>query len=194
MKGFSEYFNEKMETVPMDELRDTVQQPKLLKQLNYVLSNSTFYQKKFKNAGLELGDISTIHDLTKIPFTVKEEMRETQLKAPPLGEHMACSWDKVRRIYSSSGTSGRPTYIGVTNHDYDDVWMQISPRAYYCTGFRPGDRVVFTINIGPFVAGSVIDSLERVGCTTVPLAPGNTDRVITSFKLGSASASHVNDK
>jgi phenylacetate-CoA ligase len=97
---------------------------------------------------------------------------------------MACSWDKVKRIYSSSGTSGLPTFIGVTHHDYDDVWMHISSRSYYSSGFRPGDRVVLTVNIGPFVAGSEIDSFERIECTTIPLPPGNTERVITAFQHG----------
>jgi phenylacetate-CoA ligase len=149
-----------------------------------VLSNSAFYQDKFKAAGLERGDIKTVHDLSKIPFTLKDEIRQSQEKSPPLGQHMTCRWEKVRRIYSSSGTSGRPTYIGLSHHDYDNVWMQIAPRSYYCSGFRPGHQVVLTVNIGPFIAGSELDSIERIGCTTVPLGSGNTERVISSFQLG----------
>lgn len=62
--------------------------------------------------------------------------------------------------------------------------MPVSARAHYCSGFRPADRVVITVNLGPFVAGAEIDAFERIGCTTVPLPPGNTERVIMAFRHG----------
>lgn len=175
---------QKIETLEQDQIRKQVQLPKLLKQLKYIFDNSIFYQEKFKKAGLELGDIKTVDDIHRIPFTEKDEIRKSQLKAPPLGEHMACRWDQIKRIYTSSGTSGMPTFIGVTPHDYEDVWMTISARSHYCNGFRPGDRVVVNVNSGPFVAGSEIDAFERIGCTTIPLPPGNTERVVMAFQHG----------
>ena len=181
---FPAFYNKKIETMGQDDLRQKVQLPKLLRQLKYIFSNSVFYQEKFGNAGMKSGDIKTLDDMGNIPFTEKDEIRKSQLKAPPLGEHMACRWDQIKRVYSSSGTSGMPTFIGVTHHDYDDVWMAISERSYYCSGFRSGDRVVVTVNLGPFVAGSEIDAFERIGCTTIPLPPGNTERVIMAFRHG----------
>ena len=184
MVNHPRYLNELIETMSFDEVREKVQQPKLLKQLDYVLSNSSFYVRKFKEAGLKREDIKSLSDLDKIPFTHKDEIRQSQVRSPPLGEHMACGWEKIKRIYSSSGTTGRPAFIGVTHHDYDDVWMPISTRARYCGGFKGGDRVVFTANIGPFAAGAELDAFEKIGCTTLPLPPGNTDRVITAMRLG----------
>ena len=184
MANHPKYLNETIETTSFDEVREKVQQPKLLKQMKYVLSNSSFYRKKFRDVGLELADITGLGDLSKIPFTLKDEIRETQLKFPPLGEHMACGWEKVRRIYSSSGTTGRPAFMGLTHHDLVDVWLEIASRARYCGGYGAGDRVVLTVNIGPFAAGSELTAFEKIGCTTVPLPPGNTDRVITAIQLG----------
>jgi phenylacetate-CoA ligase len=126
------YLNETIETMSFDEVREKVQQPKLLKQIKYVLSNSPFYKRKFRDAGLESGDITGLRDLSKIPFTAKDEIRESQVNSPPLGEHMACSWEKVRRIYSSSGTTGRPAFMGLTHHDIADVWLEIASRSRYC--------------------------------------------------------------
>jgi phenylacetate-CoA ligase len=97
---------------------------------------------------------------------------------------MACGWDTVRRIYSSSGTTGRPAYIGLSKHDISNVWLEIASRAHYCNGFRSGDRVVLTINIGPFAAGSELNAFENIGSTTIPLPPGNTERVLTAIRLG----------
>ncbi len=184
MASHVKYLNETIETMSFDEVREKIQQPKLLRQLSYVLTNSPFYRRKFKDAGLELGDIRGLSDLSKIPFTGKDEIRESQVKFPPLGEHMACGWDKVRRVYSSSGTTGRPAFMGLTHHDIVDVWLEISSRSRYCGGYGPGDRVVLTVNIGPFAAGSEIVAFEKIGCATIPLPPGNTDRVITAVQLG----------
>ncbi len=184
MANHPKYFNETIETMSFDEVREKVQQPKLLKQIKYVLSSSLFYKRKFKDAGLESGDIIGLSDLSKIPFTVKDEIRESQAKSPPLGEHMACGWEKVTRIYSSSGTTGRPAFMGLTHHDLVDVWLEIASRSRYCGGYGPGDRVVLTVNIGPFAAGSELIAFEKIGCTTIPLPPGNTDRVITAIQLG----------
>ncbi len=184
MEKFPKFYNEKMETIGSEELH-AIQESKFLKQVKYMLENSLLYQRKFKEAGLELGDIRGLDDLDKIPFTEKVEIRASQAEAPPLGTHAACPRDKVMRIYSSSGTSGAPTYIGLTKHDLEDVWLEISPRSYYTAGVRPDDTVVFTINIGPFVAGAAFNSFERIGATTIPLGSGNTERLIGSFqKLG----------
>jgi phenylacetate-CoA ligase len=179
---FPKYYNEEIETMPQDQLRKEVQEPRFLKQLEYVLNNSRFYQKKFENAGLQLEDIRGLQDLGKIPFTEKDEIRLSQEQTPPLGSHVACSKDKVLRIYSSSGTSGRPTYIGLTRHDLDEVWLNIIPRTYYCTGMRPNDVLVFTVQVGPFVAGATLQGYERIGVTTIPLGPGQTERLISAYK------------
>ena len=182
VSAFPRWHNEKVETLPQEHLRHAIQEPNFLRQLDYVLNHSAFYQKKFKEAGLERDDIRGLQDLWKIPFTEKDEIRLSQEKTPPLGSHVACSLDQVQRIYSSSGTSGRPTYIGLTKHDLDDVWLNIISRTYYCIGMRPSDTLVFTLQVGPFVAGATLQGYERIGVTTIPLGPGQTERLISSYR------------
>lgn len=175
----SEYWNEKMETLSPERFHE-VQERALLKQLNYVWENSAFYQKKFGEYGVALKDIKGLEDLRKLPFTEKSELRESQLESPPLGTHIACPMSSVKRIYSTSGTTGRPTFIGVTKHDIE-VWREAACRAFWTGGFRQ-DSIVPLVVAPFFIAGSYADALETVG-TVVPLGVGATDRLIASFQI-----------
>ena len=105
-----EFLNEKIETMSTEELRP-IQEEKFLKQIEYVWEKSAFYQKKFKEHGIERGDIRGLEDLPKLPFTEKDELRDSQEVHPPLGFHCAAPMDDIIRIHSSSGTTGvmRPT-------------------------------------------------------------------------------------
>ena len=96
MKKKSEYWNEEMETLSPERFRE-IQEKALLKQLKYVFKKSAFYKKKFGEAGVELGDIRGLDDLSKLPFTEKAELRDSQVQAPPLGTHMAAPMSKVNR-------------------------------------------------------------------------------------------------
>jgi phenylacetate-CoA ligase len=126
MKKTEEYYNKPIETMGLDELQ-SLQRKKLKKQIQYVYKNSKFYQRKFEEAGLVPGDIQSVQDLRKIPFTTKEELRESQAQHPPLGYHMAAPMEKVIRIHSSSGTTGQPSFVGITKHDHR-VWTEITAR------------------------------------------------------------------
>ena len=178
------YWNEEMETLSPERFHD-VQEKALLKQLKYVYANSVFYQEKFKKAGVGLSDIRTLEDLAKLPFTEKSELRESQLKEPPLGLHRACAKDKVKRIYSTSGTTGRPTFIGLTKHDLD-VWTESACRAFWTGGLRE-DSIVPLVVAPYFIAGSYADALETVGMV-VPLGVGATDRLIAAYQHIGANA------
>ena len=179
MKKNSEYWNEEMETLSPERFRE-VQEKALLKQLKYVWKNSLFYKKKFGEAGIELGDIRGLDDLSKLPFTEKMDLRDSQVQAPPLGTHMACSMSKVNRVYSTSGTTGRPTFIGVTKRDLS-VWKEACCRALWTGGFRP-DSIVPLIVSPFFIAASYADAIETIG-TVVPIGVGATDRLIASFQF-----------
>jgi phenylacetate-CoA ligase len=184
MGKYREYWNEEMETLSPEKYHD-VQEKALLKQLKYVWENSAFYQKKFKEAGVELEDVKGLEDLGKLPFTEKSELRESQLTAPPLGTHIACPMEKVKRVYSTSGTTGRPTFIGLTKHDIE-VWREASSRAFWTGGFRP-DSIVPLVVAPFFIAASYSDALEAIG-TVVPIGVGATDRLIASFQHIGANA------
>lgn len=94
-----------------------IQSEKLQKQMDYIFKNSPFYQKKYHEAGIKRSDIQTLTDLQKLPFTYKDEIRQSQIEQPPFGLHAAAKMEDVIRVHSSSGTTGRPTYTGITRHE-----------------------------------------------------------------------------
>ena len=169
------YWNERMETLSSDEC-NAVQEKALLKELDYVWNNSSFYQEKFHQAGVELGDIKGLEDLKNLPFTEKHELRESLEASRPLGKHAAADIGKVIRVYSTSGTTGNPTYIGLSLHDRD-VWRETANSAMWTCGMRPHHIVPLPIGTF-FIAASYGEAIENLGATLVPVGVGATDRLI----------------
>lgn len=156
---------------------------RLRAQLDYVMARSAFYQRKF--AGLDVDAVRGTADLARLPFTEKSELRESQLAVAPFGHHVACAPQDVRRVYSTSGTTGRPTYIGLTRHDVE-IWREAATRAFWTNGLRPGQRIPLVVS--PFVvAASYADAFENIG-TCMPTGVNMTDRLIDAFRFGGASA------
>ncbi|MCU0595820.1 MAG: hypothetical protein MUC98_10225, partial [Desulfobacterota bacterium] len=178
------YWNKRMETLTPEEYR-SIHTEKLLKQLAYVSKNSLFYQKKFRESDVDVKEIKSLKDLGKLPLTEKAELRDSQLASPPLGLHMACAMKKVKRIYSTSGTTGRPTFIGLTKRDLS-VWREATSRAFWTGGFR-GDSIVPLVVAPYLIAASYMDAIENVG-TCVPIGVGATDRLIAAFQFIGANA------
>jgi phenylacetate-CoA ligase len=173
-----------METLSPDAFHE-VQEKSFLRQLKYVWEKSVFYQKKFRESGVELGDVRKLEDLKKLPFTEKSELRDSQIASPPLGTHIACPKSEVKRIYSTSGTTGRPTFIGHTEHDLE-VWREAACRAFWTCGLRP-DSIVPLV-VAPFlIAASYADALQKIGMV-VPIGVGATDRLIGAFQYIGANA------
>ncbi|MDT8861337.1 AMP-binding protein [Alkalihalobacillus sp. MEB130] len=158
-----------------------LQEEKLRKQVQYVYNHSPFYREKFEQLSLTPGDITCIEDLEKLSFTYKDEIRESQRVQGPLGRHAAVSLEDVIRVHSSSGTTGRPTYVGITRHDYD-VWTEILARVLYTHGIRKDSRIVFAMGLSFFVGSSMKDGIERLGATFIPIGTGASDRVIQSIQ------------
>jgi len=180
----SEYWNKEMETLSKRKFYE-VQERALLRQFRYVWSHSEFYKKKFAEAGVQSGDVKNLEDLSKLPFTEKAELRDSQITSPPLGTHIACPKEKVKRIYSTSGTTGRPTFIGLTKHDLE-VWREASCRAFWTGGFRPDS--IMPLAVSPFfIAATYGDSIEAIG-TLVPVGVGAMDRLIGAFQHVGANA------
>ncbi|HET6501433.1 MAG TPA: AMP-binding protein [Amycolatopsis sp.] len=157
-------------------------------QLEYLYRNSPFYRDKLTAAGFcDPGAVGGLARLGALPFTTKDEIRATQAEHPPFGAHLAATPEEVRRVYSTSGTTGEPCYIAVTGPDLK-AWQRISARSYTAAGISAGQRVVLTYNAGPFVAGAVMDSFALIGATIIPVGSGNTERVIRAFQRLSAEA------
>lgn len=183
------YWNEKMETLNPGEFRD-VQSGALEKQLAWVMANSAFYRDKFQ--GLNAGDITDIDGLADLPFTEKQELRDSLARQKPLGTHACVDMDRVVRVYSTSGTTGVPTYIGLTRHD-QLVWRETANRAMWACGMRP--RHIVPLPIGTFfIAASYGEAIEHLGSTLIPVGVGATDRLLgaienlgANFMLSTAS-------
>ena len=159
-----------------------IQEKKFLNQLDYVWKKSPFYQKKFKEHGIERGDINGLEDLHKLPFTEKDELRRSQEEHPPLGSHSAAPMDDVIRIHSSSGTTGVPTFVGLTRHDHK-VWTDITARSLFTKSVRPTDVVIHAVGLTFFVGGlPVKDAIEHIGAVFVPIGTGASDRVVVTTK------------
>ncbi|NJC85923.1 phenylacetate--CoA ligase family protein [Planosporangium mesophilum] len=151
-------------------------------QLAYLFDHSSFYRRKLTEAGFpDATDAGDLDGIAALPFTTKDEIRRSQAEHPPYGDHLAAPADGIRRVYSTSGTTGEPCYIPVTAADLG-TWSRIGARSYTSAGVRAAQRIVLTYNAGPFVAGAVLDSLTAIGATVIPVGSGNTERVVRAFQ------------
>jgi phenylacetate-CoA ligase len=145
-------------------------------QVAYLLERSAFYREKL--AGHEPGGLDEIAEL---PLTEKEELRATRTPENPIGTHLCAAPDEIVRIYSTSGTTGDPSYVPLTAGDLEN-WVVGSARSYAASGVEPGQRIVSTYNAGPFVAGAALAAFERIGLTHVPVGTGNTERLLRAIE------------
>ncbi|HEU4387833.1 MAG TPA: phenylacetate--CoA ligase family protein [Blastocatellia bacterium] len=173
----------------MKQLRE-LQEAKLAKQLDYLAARSPFYQEKFRAAGIRQEHFRSLADLVNFPFTSKEELRESQASCPPLGRHLAADLSSVIRIHSSTGTTGRPSFVGLTRRDAD-VWTHLTARSFYSQGIRPGDIVIHGASLTLFVGGLPCkDAIERIGATFVPVGAGASEKLVLVARALQANALH----
>ena len=150
------------------------------RQLRHLLDDSPFHAERL--AGFARAKLD---DLEQLPFTTKDELREAIDLAPPFGRNLAVPPELVKRVYQTSGTTGSPSVIALTGSDTAE-WTEIGSRTYYATGIHDHHSVVSTFGAGPFVAGHTYFVLERIGARSVPVGPGDTDRVLFALRAGIA--------
>ena len=146
-------------------------------QFAYLLDRSPFYRAKLGHA-----QSATLADIAGLPLTDKRELKATATPDNPIGAHLCVDRTEIVRIYSTSGTTGTPSYIPLTAQDLDN-WVTGSARSYAASGIAAGQRVVTTYNAGPFVAGAALGAFERLGVTHIPVGTGNTDRLLAAILL-----------
>lgn len=152
-------------------------------QIAYLLDRSPFYRDKLRTAGLRsAGQIGGLSDVGGLPLTEKAELKATCTVEAPLGAHLCVPSEEIVRIYSTSGTTGTPSYIPLTAADLDN-WVTGSARSYGASGIAAGQRIVTTYNAGPFVAGAALAGFERLGLSHIPVGTGNTDRLVRAVEL-----------
>ena len=146
-------------------------------QLAYLCERSPFYGERLAGHG-EVG----LADIAELPLTEKDELRATVTAENPFGAHLCVEPGAIARIYSTSGTTGTPTYIPLTAGDLES-WITGSARSYAASGIRAGQGIVSTYNAGPFVAGAALASFDRLGLTHIPVGTGNTERLLLAIEL-----------
>ncbi len=180
---------------PEIETRPTEEQYKIdresyTRQIEYLFENSDFYRGKLGEAGFKSAkDVGGLDDIASLPFTEKDELRRSQAEHPPFGNHLAANPEDLRRVFSTSGTTGVPCYIGLTENDLDMYATNVA-RGYTAAGFSKSQRLVVGFNAGPFVAGAVYYGFDKMGCTVIPVGTGNTERLIKAVqRLGATGVS-----
>jgi phenylacetate-CoA ligase len=139
----------------------------------HAYQNVALYKRKFDAAGVHPDDLKAPEDITKFPFTTKEDLRQSY----PF-DMMAVPMDKVARIHASSGTTGKPTVVGYTRADVDN-WAHLVARSIRASGGRPGDRIHVAYGYGLFTGGlGAHYGAEALGCTVIPVGGGMTQRQV----------------
>ena len=151
-------------------------------QLAYLFDRSAFYRAKLTAAGVAsavaAGGLASIAEL---PLTEKNELRASCTPDNPIGAHLCAAANEIVRIYSTSGTTGTPSYIPLTASDLDN-WVTASARSYAASGVAAGQRIVSTYNAGPFVAGAALAAFDRIGLCHIPIGTGNTERLMLAVE------------
>lgn len=184
MDDKSPYLHPQYETMSREQI-ETLQLERLQATVKHCM-NSTFYKKRFEEAGLKPEDIKTLDDLRKIPFTTKQDLRETY----PFGM-ASVPLRKCVRLHSSSGTTGNPTVILHTQKDIDE-WANAVARCLWMVGLRPDDVFQNSSGYGMFTGGLGFQyGAERLGALTIPAAAGNSLRQIKFIKDFGTTAIHA---
>jgi phenylacetate-CoA ligase len=156
----------------VDGLRE-LQLQRLRDTLTRVYEHVPHYRHAFEAAGVKPGDVRSLADLSRFPFTTKKELRENY----PFGM-FAVPREECARIHASSGTTGKPTVVGYTREDID-VWAEVMARSIAAAGGRRGDLVHVAYGYGLFTGGlGAHYGAERLGCTVVPVSGGMTARQV----------------
>jgi phenylacetate-CoA ligase len=152
-------------------------------QLAYLLERSAFYRAKLGAAGIETAeDAGGLDDIAALPLTDKAELKATVTPENAIGAHLCAERVEIVRIYSTSGTTGTPSYVPLTASDLES-WVTGSARSYAASGVVAGQRIVSTYNAGPFVAGAALASFDRLGLCHIPVGTGNTERLLRAIEL-----------
>jgi phenylacetate-CoA ligase len=151
-------------------------------QLAYLFERSAFYRQKLTEAGFPAsGAAGGLADIGELPLTEKSEIRATCTPDNPIGAHLCARPSDIVRIYSTSGTTGSPSYIPLTAGDLEN-WVTASARSYAASGITAGQRIVSTYNAGPFVAGAALAAFDRIGLCHIPVGTGNTERLMLAVE------------
>jgi phenylacetate-CoA ligase len=171
-----------VETRPWEDQR-ALDDESYREQLAYLFERSAFYRAKLARAGFESARTAGgLAQIAQLPLTEKDELRAARTTENPIGAHLCAEGSELVRIYSTSGTTGAPSYVPLTAGDLEN-WVMGSARSYSASGISAGDRIVTTYDAGPFVAGAALAAFERIGLCHIPVGTGNTERLLRAIEL-----------
>ena len=163
-------WNETKEKMTREEMRE-LQGRRLHRTVDYVYHSSPFYRRKLQEMDIQPGDIRSIDDISKLPFTVKQDLRDNY----PFGLQSAPQ-SEIIRIHASSGTTGSPTIVGYTRKDIG-IWSECMARCLSSYGIRRGDIFSVAYGYGLFTGGlGVHYGVEHLGAAVLPASTGNTEK------------------
>jgi phenylacetate-CoA ligase len=166
------YWNKKIECASREAL-SKIQSERLIKTVNRVYKNIPYYRGKMDEAGVNPDDIQSIADISKLPFTTKNDLRDNY----PFGA-FAEPMNNIVRIHASSGTTGRPTVVGYSKNDIE-MWSENVARCLCMAGVNQNDMVQVAFGYGLFTGGLGLHyGTEYLGATTIPISGGNTKKQI----------------
>ena len=141
--------------------------------VTHVYANVPFYRQSLDGAGIHPDSIRSLDDLQRLPFTTKQDMRDSY----PYGL-FAAPMDEIVRIHASSGTTGKPTVVGYTHKDIE-IWTELMARSFVAAGAHKGDIIHNAYGYGLFTGGlGAHYGAERLGASVIPISGGNTKRQI----------------
>lgn len=166
-------YNSSIEQLPIDKLRE-LQNDRLISLVKRVYKDVPFYKQKLDTVGVHPEDIKSVADISKLPFTTKEDLRDNY----PFGM-FAKKMDQVVRIHASSGTTGKPTVVGYTKNDLE-IFDEVVARSLVCAGAKKGMKLHNAYGYGLFTGGlGMHGGATKLGMAVIPVSGGMTDRQIT---------------
>ena len=166
-------WNEKIETMSRDEMT-RLQSERLVSLVKYVYENVEFYRKRMDAAGVSPSDIKGIEDITKLPYTTKDDLRDTY----PFGL-FAAPRSEIVRVHASSGTTGKATVVGYTKADIE-IWSECVARCMSMANVTRDDTIQIAYGYGLFTGGlGAHYGAEKIGATVVPMSTGNSKKLTT---------------
>ncbi|MEO8669525.1 MAG: AMP-binding protein [Bauldia sp.] len=171
-----------VETLPWAD-QPSADDPLYRRQIDYLFARSPFYRMRLTEAGFANADaVGGLARIADLPFTEKDDLRKTRTEANAVGAHLAAPFADLVRIFSTSGTTGAPSYIPLTGGDLRN-WVRTSARSYTASGVKRGEAFVSTYNAGPFVAGVTLDAFQEIGLCHIPVGSGNTERLMAAIRF-----------
>ena len=166
-------YNPSLEQMPLEELR-ALQNARFKDLIERLYKQVPFYKRKLDELGMKPGDIQSVADLPKLPFTFKSDLRDHY----PYGL-FASPMEEIRRIHASSGTTGKPTVVGYTQADLE-VFDEVVARSLACAGARPGMKLHNAYGYGLFTGGlGMHGGATKLGLAVIPVSGGMTERQLT---------------